>query len=282
MTAIDYPGCEERLKVHEGGEYTDGVHPYDPGGPTRWGITIADAKMYWKSDSTAEDVRGMPWSVAQAIYRSKYWARQRCDDLPAGVDDCIFDYGVNSGYARSGKVLRRVLGMPDDDWHTTDAVVAACANRDPHKLIDATCDERMKFLEGLSIWPTYRGGWTTRVREVRAYAHSLADHAATPVSTAMPKPTFTPIAADKSAKAVHNPPATAKKVIAVGGGAAVVASGGLVHWMGAHPFETGGLVAAGAVLVGLGLHAIERSHQAKQEGPTPGIIPVPIAPPAHN
>ena len=42
----------------------------------------------------------------EGIYR-KYWDAQRCDELPAGVDYAVFDYGVNSGIGRSGKVLPR-------------------------------------------------------------------------------------------------------------------------------------------------------------------------------
>ena len=62
------------------------------------------------SEYRPDDVRAMKLSDAKAIYRAKYWDALRCDELPAGVDDSMFDYGVNSGIARAGKVLRRVLG----------------------------------------------------------------------------------------------------------------------------------------------------------------------------
>ena len=102
MTASSYDEALERVLVHEGG-YTN--HPSDPGGPTNWGITIHDARAHWKKDATAADVRGMPLAVAKEIYRSKYWDVLRCDDLPAGVDYAVFDFGVNSGVGRSAKVL---------------------------------------------------------------------------------------------------------------------------------------------------------------------------------
>ena len=53
----------------------------------------------------------MPIEVAKRIYRSKYWNATRCDDLPAGVDYAVFDYAVNSGVGRAGKVLRRLVGL---------------------------------------------------------------------------------------------------------------------------------------------------------------------------
>jgi lysozyme family protein len=37
------------------------------------------------------------------------------------------------------------------------------------------CDERMAFLRGLAIWPRFRGGWSTRVADLRSYCTALAD-----------------------------------------------------------------------------------------------------------
>src|SRR5215813_11083100 len=106
MSASSYDEALARLLVHEGG-YTN--HPSDPGGPTNWGITLEDARRYWKRDATAADVRAMPVAVAKDIYQSRYWAPLHGDDLPAGVDYAVFDYGVNSGISRAAKVLQRLL-----------------------------------------------------------------------------------------------------------------------------------------------------------------------------
>ena len=67
----------------EGG-YTD--DPNDPGGPTNYGITIHDARLYWKSNATADDVKNMPRSVAEAIYATHYAAPLHYNDLPPGLD----------------------------------------------------------------------------------------------------------------------------------------------------------------------------------------------------
>src|SRR5690242_3601962 len=117
MAASTYDDALARLLAHEGG-YTN--HPDDPGGPTNFGITIADYRRYARADATAADVRAMSVEEAKAIYRKRYWDAQRCDDLPAGVDYAVFDYGVNSGIGRSGKVLRRALALADDTSKITD------------------------------------------------------------------------------------------------------------------------------------------------------------------
>ena len=142
MAASSYDVALARLLVHEGG-YSN--HPADPGGPTNFGITIADYRQYVKPGATAADVRAMTAGDAKRIYRDKYWGAQRCDELPAGVDYAVFDYGVNSGIGRSGKVLRRCLKLPDNNSVVTDAVIAAARAADAKALIVAICDERFAF-----------------------------------------------------------------------------------------------------------------------------------------
>jgi len=164
----------EALKLllkHEGG-YTN--HPSDPGGPTNFGITIHDYRKYIDKDGTASDVRAMNIDQAKQIYKSKYWDVQKCDDLPSGVDYAIFDYGVNSGVGRSGKVLRRQLGLPDNTHVVTAAVVAAANKADAAALVGKICDERLAFLQRLKTWPTFGKGWGRRVDEVRKVSLRMA------------------------------------------------------------------------------------------------------------
>ena len=111
MATASYGEALRRLLIHEGGYTNDAA---DPGGPTNFGITIADYRHYVKPDASAADVRAMKLDEAKGIYRGKYWDAMRCDGLPAGVDYAVFDYGVNSGVSRAAKVLQRALGVADD------------------------------------------------------------------------------------------------------------------------------------------------------------------------
>jgi lysozyme family protein len=193
MSASSYDEALSRLLVHEGG-YSN--HPSDPGGPTNFGITLADARAWWKRDATAADVRAMPRAVAREIYRTKYWAALRGNDLPAGVDYAVFDYGVNSGIGRPGKVLRRLVGLSDATSAIDDDVLAAVWRRPPRRLIEAICDERLAFLQGLSTWGVFGNGWGRRVREVRAAALEMAERPA-PGSDRGPAPAEAGTAPDR-------------------------------------------------------------------------------------
>jgi lysozyme family protein len=171
MATWTYDEALKRLLVHEGG-YTN--HPSDPGGPTNFGITIHDYRKYVKPDAAAADVRAMRVEEAKAIYKTHYWNAQRCDELPAGVDYAVFDYGVNSGIGRSKKVLQRVVGVADDGI-LDQATLAAAAARDARVVVIAVCEERLAFLRRLKNWPVFGKGWGRRVAEVKAAALAMAD-----------------------------------------------------------------------------------------------------------
>jgi lysozyme family protein len=274
MTASSYDAALARLLVHEGGYTNDAA---DPGGPTNFGITIYDYRKYVKPDATAADVRAMKVEEAKSIYRAKYWGAQRCDELPAGVDDSIFDYGVNSGIGRSGKVLRRVLGLPDSDWKTSDEVLAALAKRDPKAVIIAINDERLRFLQSLRTWPVFGRGWGARVAEVKTFSLQLAASG----SAALPVPAPDIQQAGKGVVPLHPALKTAvenKKILAQTS-APISAGGGFAawDWIKVHPAEAAAL---GIVIVGgvaIAGYAIERWHKSQQEAATPGMVPVPVA-----
>lgn len=141
--------------MSEGGYTND---PHDPGGATNFGITIHDYRAYINHEGTAEDVRNMTVEQAGAIYKAKYWDTVNGDNLPSGVDYCVFDYGVNSGVRRAVHILNMT------ELKTTD----------PNKIIDTVCDERLRFLKGLHTWKYFGRGWSTRVAHVRIDSHAMA------------------------------------------------------------------------------------------------------------
>jgi lysozyme family protein len=112
-------------------------------------------------------------------------------------------YGVNSGIARSGKIL----GLPNNTEAITDEMLRAVAKRDLRTLIAAVDDERLVFLRGLKTWPVFGAGWARRVAEVRAAALRMADVAPKEKvpSTSAPKVTAGTIAvAGAAAQQAHS------------------------------------------------------------------------------
>lgn len=76
------------------GDYSN--HPADRGGPTRWGITEAEAR----SSGYKGDMRALPRATAVAIYRLKYAIRPgfaAVAEISPAVGEELFDTGVNMG-----------------------------------------------------------------------------------------------------------------------------------------------------------------------------------------
>ena len=264
MAASTYDEALRRLLLHEGG-YCN--HPKDPGGPTNFGITIGDYRKYIKPGASANDVRAMRLEEAEAIYRAKYWQALRCDELPAGVDDTVFDYGVNSGVGRAGKVLRRVLGKPDDTWVVSDEVIAEVARSDPRAVIAAVNAERIAFLRGLRTWPVFGTGWERRVEDVRYFSLQIAGKALTG--------TEPPVTVAAIGKGAIPQPRTMKAAITQGAPAAAAMSVfGFMGWVYAHPLVTVALAAVGLCAIGASVHRLDQWYRAQQEAPTPGLVPI--------
>lgn len=165
-----YAEAMNHVLEYEGGYSNDRG---DPGGPTNWGITIHDARMYWKPNATAANVRAMPKSVALDIYRKHYADPLRYDYLPAGLDFAVLDYGINSGISRAAKVLQNLLGVTPDG-QIGPITVGAAQKADVTTIINGICDERLHFLQHLHTWPIFGKGWGSRVKDARKAALQMA------------------------------------------------------------------------------------------------------------
>ncbi len=165
MTAATYDAAMVRVFASEGGYTND---PVDPGGATKYGITIFDARKYWKPDATPADVKAMPKAVASEIYRKHYADPMRYDDLPAGLDYSILDAAINSGVGRAPAWAGKALGIPVKSIN--DVVTPARTAPDKVDLIQKYWAVRLAFLHSLKTWSHFGGGWGTRCAQGEAAA----------------------------------------------------------------------------------------------------------------
>lgn len=167
------------LFADEGGYCNDAG---DPGGPTKWGIIYADLVQWRGLPERASRagriaaVQAVTQDEAGRIYKAKYWDALRCDDLPAGVDYAVFDYGVNSGIHRAAKVLQRIVGAKADGV-VGGMTLAAVGRMPPETIIDKLSEERIGFLQRLRTWCLFGKGWKRRVVHVHADALLMAREA---------------------------------------------------------------------------------------------------------
>ena len=165
----NWDACFERLIKHEGG-YVN--HPSDPGGRTNLGITQQVWENWVDRSVTEEEMRGLTKEKVKPLYLDLYWHRIKGDNLPSGVDYCVFDAAVNSGVRRASQWLQTAVGVAADGSIGPQTLSAASITLPSTTIINYSA-QRLKFLQGLSTWGTFGKGWERRVAEVKATAISM-------------------------------------------------------------------------------------------------------------
>jgi len=157
----NYKKCLETILHHEGG-YVN--HPKDPGGETNLGVT----KRVYEEFGGTKDMKDLTREDVEPIYKKNYWDRLKGDQLPAGLDLCVFDFGVNAGTGRAAKFLQKMIGTTPDGGigpMTLKSVNEYVTKNGIENTIKRYQMGRQKYYESLSTFATFGKGWTRRVKE---------------------------------------------------------------------------------------------------------------------
>ena len=161
----NYDKCLETILHHEGG-YVN--HPKDPGGETNLGVT----KRVYEEWGGTKDMKDLTVEDVAPIYKKNYWDRVKGDNLPEGLDLCIFDFAVNAGPGRAAKFLQKLIGVTQDGGigpQTLGALQSAIGEDvriQTREMIEKYQSMRQEYYESLSTFETFGRGWTRRVDEV--------------------------------------------------------------------------------------------------------------------
>ena len=165
----NYNKCLETILHHEGG-YVN--HPKDPGGETNLGVT----KRVYEEWGGKKDMKDLLVEDVAPIYKKNYWDKMKGDDLPSGLDLCVFDFGVNAGPGRSAKYLQTMIGTVADGGIGPNTLKKVDEYVSEHGLVDTIVNfqnARQKYYESLSTFSTFGRGWTRRVNETTELAKKL-------------------------------------------------------------------------------------------------------------
>ncbi len=162
----NYDKCLETILHHEGG-YVN--HPKDPGGETNLGVT----KRVYQEHGGTKDMKNLLVEDVAPIYKKGYWDKIKGDDLPGGLDLCVFDFGVNAGPGRAAKFLQQMIGTTVDGGigpNTLAKVEEYVRENGEHETVKKYQEMRQKYYEQLSTFATFGRGWTRRVEETTKLA----------------------------------------------------------------------------------------------------------------
>ena len=169
MAAENWEKCLKLILHHEGG-YVN--HPKDPGGETNLGVT----KRVYEEWGGTKDMKDLTVEDVSPIYKKNYWDRIKGDELPSGLDLCVFDFGVNAGTGRAAKYLQRLVDTTVDGGigpNSLRAVDEHVSRWSIEQTIDDYQAERQKYYEKLKTFETFGRGWTRRVQETTKEAMNM-------------------------------------------------------------------------------------------------------------
>ena len=148
-------------------------HKDDPGGMTNLGVTKKVWEEWTGKPATEQDMRGLTHDDVAPLYKKRYWDVVHGDDLPAGVDLCVFDCAVNAGVSRSARFLQRTAQVTADGiigLGTLKAVQALSSSL----VIRDFCAQRELHYKSLPTFPTFGKGWMARLDRVEDDAMKMA------------------------------------------------------------------------------------------------------------
>lgn len=192
MTKVD--DIAEAIVAREGGFVNDRD---DPGGATKYGVTIGTMKrlgldLNGDGQVNVADVRALTREQAKAIFLKEYFEKPRISELPEALQASVFDMAVNSGKA-SVEILQRLLtqmgfstGVDGVIGPQTIAACGAAYTAAGQFLVDAYGIERRNWYYALADRrPASRkyarrrdggkGGWITRAEEFISPKYRLTD-----------------------------------------------------------------------------------------------------------
>ena len=182
------------IVAREGGYVND---PDDPGGATKYGVTVHTMRrlgldLSGDGQVDATDVQMLDQSRAVNIFVEHYFRRPGIDKLPQPLQASVFDMYVNAG-ANAVKILQRLFGdmrisVSVDGVIGPQTVAAAqqAIEAAPHHLVDAYGIARRNYYYDLADRRAQsrkyarrrdggKGGWITRAEEFISPRFHLTD-----------------------------------------------------------------------------------------------------------
>lgn len=139
--------------------------PGDPGGETKYGITIAVARKHGYNGP----MQDLPLDFAKKVYKTDYWDPLQADQLPFCLAEFLFDFAVNSGTQRAAVALQQAVGaLPDGA--VGPKTLALVPKHTPRHIMRLVFVARAKVMAHSPVLHANENGWFARLFDVTTRA----------------------------------------------------------------------------------------------------------------
>jgi len=135
-------------------------HPKDPGGITKYGISL---RAY--PELGAEGIRNITVDKAGKIYKEDYWDKTKCDELPDELKLMVFDCAVNQGVNYACRALQSALSVKVDGVLGPITLAAARAATGLDVANKVAHNRYLRYRRNRN-WNTFGDGWMARLLHV--------------------------------------------------------------------------------------------------------------------
>ena len=155
-------------------------HPSDPGGITKWGISLRflrAIKLDINGDGVinGQDVQYLTEQEVKRLYHNYFWSKCYCDFLPVGVSLAVFDCGVNQGPLRAKRFLQKALKVKVDG-KIGPITLAAADKADSTELLGEFMVRRALHYSSLTNMIVFGLGWFRRLFDIHRCALAVLNN----------------------------------------------------------------------------------------------------------
>lgn len=151
------------VKEEGGDKVTD--DPNDPGGLTKWGVSLRAHPELGRAGILA-----LTKAKAKKIYKKNYWDAIKATGFPLKDRLFIFDMAINLGVTGAAKIIQKAANARGAKL-SVDGVIgpltlSAVKKMDPIEFLVELSVQRLAFYRSLDTHKFYGNGWERRVLRI--------------------------------------------------------------------------------------------------------------------
>lgn len=189
-----FDAAHEFVMGWEGG-FVD--HPNDPGGATKYGVSLMflksleliEADIDGDGDIDRDDILALTPENAKEIFKKYFWEKPGAYKLPSLISVCYYDLAVNAGTGRAAIVLQQAINT----YYQSQIIMKFAGNLGPltqqaswtaasagkqmqlcNFYLDARADWYRKLAQAKPTSKVFLAGWLNRTDAMRVFVGKCA------------------------------------------------------------------------------------------------------------